>query len=308
MLLFWIAAAALLLCLLTAFVCFLIGFYSPPRKPLPEGQIDLPEGEIYEPFHPAMKRWAEEARALPQEPVQITTPDGLTLRGIYYEFSPDAPVEIMVHGYRGNSERDMSGGVQRCFRLGHSALIVDQRASGKSDGSVITFGIREHQDCLLWLDYVLRRFGPDVRVILTGISMGAATVMMTADKNLPENVMGILADCGYTSPKDIILEVIPKMKLPAKLMYPFVRLGAILFGHFDPEADSPGKALQNSTVPVIFFHGDGDDFVPCAMSRENFGVCASRKKLVIVPGAGHGLAYPTDIEGYLKEVKEFFAE
>ena len=104
--------------------------------------------------------------------------------------------------------------------------------------AVITFGIKEHRDCLSWVDYMVKRW-PDRKIILTGISMGAATVVMAAGEPLPENVIGVLADCGYTSPKEIICEVIRQMKLPPKLSYPFVKLGAKIFGKFDLEEITP---------------------------------------------------------------------
>jgi fermentation-respiration switch protein FrsA (DUF1100 family) len=136
--------------------------------------------------------------------------------------------------------------------------------------------------------------------------MGAATVMMASNKNLPENVIGILADCGYHSPREIVKTIIREMGIPVWLGYPFTRLGAKLYGHFDLEADSPEEALQSSTVPVIFFHGEADTYVPCYMSRLCYDACASRKKLVTVPGAGHGLSFPMDQDGYIREVRDFF--
>jgi fermentation-respiration switch protein FrsA (DUF1100 family) len=236
----------------------------------------------------------------------ITSFDGLQLQGTYYEYAPGAVIEIMFHGYRGSSERDMSGGVQRCFKLGHSALIVDQRSSGRSQGNVITFGVNESRDCLAWMNHAIERFGPDCRLMLTGISMGAATVMIAAGEDLPENVIGVLADCGYSSARDIIKTVIRQMKLPANMLYPFVKLGARLYGHFDLEKYSPEEALKTCKVPVLLFHGENDDFVPCSMSHENFAACASRKKLVTVPGAGHGLCIIFDPEGYRSAMKDFF--
>ena len=212
----------------------------------------------------------------------------------------------MFHGYRGSAERDLPGGVQRCFKAGRSALLVDQRCSGKSGGNVITFGINEHRDCLAWVDFAVNHFGPDVKIILTGISMGASTVLMAAGNPLPENVIGILADCGYNSAKDIIQKVIGQMGLPPKISYPFVKLGARLYGHFDLEETSPEEAMKKCTLPVIFFHGENDDFVPCEMSRTCYDACASRKRLVTIPGAGHGLSYAIAPEAYLTALREFF--
>ena len=294
--------------LVIAYICYRIAFYAPKRKPLPPDQIDIPEGEIYEAWREPMTKWAREVRAMPHEEFSITSFDGLKLYAKYYEYAPGAPIELMFHGYRGNAERDLNGGVQRCRKLGRSALLVDQRCSGKSDGHTITFGINEHRDCLAWVDFMVKHFGPDVKILLTGISMGASTVLLAAGNPLPKNVIGVLADCGFSDAKGIICEVIKKMGLPVKLSYPFVKLGAKLYGHFDLEETSALEAMKKCTVPVIFYHGENDDFVPCDMSRRNYEVCRSRKMLVTIPGAGHGLSYPVDPKQYLDTLRSFFGE
>ena len=294
------------LLIVAAYGCFRLVFHVKERNGIENSSIDLPKGRIYEPFHADMTRWILEARRLPHEDVYIISRDGLKLTGKFYEFSPGAPIELMIHGYRGSAERDMSGGVQRCFRLGRSALVVEQRGSNTSQGNVITFGIREHQDCLDWIDFLIDHYGTDIKIILTGISMGASTVLMAAGKELPENVIGVLVDCGFNTAKDVMYHVMGQLKLPAKLCYPIVKLGARLFGRFDLEAYSAQEAMKNCKVPVIFFHGEADDFVPCWMSRINYEACTSRKQLVTIPGAGHGLSYPTAPELYLSALRDFF--
>ena len=289
-----------------AYGCYLVAFHVPKKKPVSDEEYPIPEGRIYEPFRDQMITWMKEVRAMPYEAVSVTSFDGLTLRGKYYEYAPGAPIELMFHGYRGSAERDLCGGVQRCFALGRSILLVDQRASDGSDGHVITFGVNEHKDCHTWLDFMLQRFGPDVKIILTGISMGASTVLMAAGKPLPPNVIGVLADCGFSSAKAIIQKVIAQMGLPAKIAYPFVKLGARLFGHFDLEETPPVEALKHCTVPVILFHGEDDNYVPCSMSRENYEACAGPRKLVTIPGAGHGLSYLVAPEYYLQQLRAFF--
>ena len=308
----WIGlgAAALItaVILVITYVCYRMAFYVPDRDPENCEVSCVPEGEIYEPFRKSMEVWAKETKAMPHEVFSITSFDGLKLYGKFYKYKKGAPIELMFHGYRGNAQRDLSGGVQRCFALQRSALIVSQRCSEQSEGNVITFGINEHLDCLHWVDFMVEHFGPDVKIILTGISMGASTVLMAAGKPLPENVIGVLADCGYNSAKDIIKIVIKQMGLPASLGYFFVKLGARIYGHFDLEETSPEEALKNCKVPVIFFHGEADDFVPCEMSRINYDACPSRKKLVTIAGAGHGLSYPVDPEKYLNALRDFFGK
>ena len=301
---FLFPAALLVLILVTTYVCYRMAFYAPTRKPAAPDTYPIPEGDIYEPHREQMTNWIRQTRALPHETLSITSFDGLTLRGNYYEYAPGAPIELMMPGYRGDAERDLCGGVQRCFTLKRNVLVVDQRACGKSDGNVITFGIREHRDCLDWASYLIRRFGPDVQIILTGISMGAATVMIAGGTELPPQVAGIIADCGYTSAREIIQKVIRDMKLPPKLAYPFVKLGALLFGKFDPDAFSPIEAMKNCRVPVFFIHGEADDFVPCEMTLRNAAACAAPHKVFTVPGAGHGLAYMLDPEGYHRAITE----
>ena len=234
--------------------------------------------------------------------------DCLKLCGTFYEYKKGAPIEIMFHGYRGNGKRDLSGGVIRAFNQGRSALVVDHRASGRSEGRVVTFGVNESRDCILWAELVKHKIDPDAKVILTGISMGAATVMIAAGRDeLPSNVVAVIADCGYTSAKDIIKNTMRDMKLPADLLYPFARLGGKLFGDFDIDERSPIESMKNCKVPVIFIHGDADDFVPFSMSQKNFEACAAeKKKLVAISGAAHGVAYPTDPDKYLSELSEFF--
>lgn len=304
MYLLWFLLLLAFLLLLT-YGCFRLVFYVPEKSKIGKEEFPIPPGKVYEPYRDIMIHWMKEVREIPSEPVSITSFDGLTLHGEFYEYAPGAPMELMFHGYRGNAQRDLCGGVQRAFALGHSVLLVDQRASNQSDGNVISFGINESRDCRSWVEFAINRFGRDSRIILTGISMGASTVMIAAGQKLPDNVVGVLADCGYTSAKDIIQKVMRQIHLPAGLLYPLVRLSARLFGHFDLEATSPIEAVKSCQVPVIFFHGEDDDYVPCSMSRQNYDACTAPKKLVTVPGAGHGLSFPADQQAYLKNLKEF---
>ena len=295
--------------LVTAYICYRLMLYSPPRHMPGEDEYQIPDGEIYEVFREDMIGWTKMIRAYPYKEYAITSHDGLTLRAKFFEHKPGAPIELMFHGYRGNAERDLNGGVERCFRVGHSALLIDHRGSGYSDGNTITFGILEKRDCLAWVDFAVREFGEDARLILTGISMGAATVMMAAGEPLPPQIRYVLADCGYTSPKEIISKVMRDMKLPPALLYPCATLGARLFGHFDLNEDSPLEAMTRCRVPVVFAHGDADDFVPYDMSVRLCEVCTGRhKKLVTVHGAGHGLAFPVGRDEYVRELLEFKRE
>lgn len=300
-----VIAALMLFTLILSFICYRMAFYNKKRKPIVEGYYDVPDGPEYQEFTETFHTWQDETRKMQYVPCEIESYDGLTLRGRYFEYSPDAPIEIMFHGYRGSADRDLCGGVQRCFKLGHSTLIVDHRAHGESDGHVITFGYKERLDCLNWINYTLNRFGKDKKIILTGISMGAATVLMASGEELPKNVVGIIEDCGFTSAKEMILKSLREMHLPTKLMYPFVRLGGMLYGDFDPDLATPLEAVKRARVPIIFIHGDSDGFIPISMRDRMYEVCPSEKQKLTVKGAGHGLAFPQDEEGYYNAVNEF---
>ncbi len=309
---FWIIFSIFVfLCLaflLVSYICFRVAFYVSKKQKALNNATKLPKGKVYEPFYDKISEYSKQTSKIPYTEMCITSFDGLKLYGKYYEYDKNAPIELMFHGYRGTAERDLAGGVQRCFKLGRNALIVSQRCSGKSEGNIITFGNREHKDCLSWVDFMINHFGDGVRIILTGISMGATTVLIAGGSDLPNNVIGILADCGFNSARDIIKCVIKKMHLPADLSYYFVKIGAKIFGKFDLDEISAEQAIKKCKVPVIFFHGENDDFVPIEMSRKNYDACTSRKQLVTVNNAGHGLSFLVDPEKYYAVLGEFFQD
>ncbi len=308
---FWILISVIALILLffcATFICFVIAFYSKPRKKCKDGKYPLPRGKIYKPLYPQLIAWIKSARSLKSEKLEITSFDGLKLRGKYYEYKKGAPIEILFHGYRGNGERDLSAGIERCFLLERNVLIVDQRACGASEGRFITFGIKERYDCIKWAEFVAEKFNNEVPIIISGVSMGAATVLMCCNQQLPSSVKCILADCGFTSPKEIIKKVIKDLKLPVKIFYPLIKLGAKLFGRFDIENCSPLECVKQSKLPIIYIHGKTDAFVPAEMSLTLYENTASKKSLLLIDNAGHGLAFPIDKKSYLSAIKDFEKE
>ena len=266
---------------------------------------DFAMGTEFGEYAEVINKYVEEFKKIPYEKVSIVSHDRIELIGHYYHVKDGAPVSIVFHGYRGSVARDSSGAFRMSRDNGFNVLLVNQRAHFESGGRTITFGVKERYDCLDWIEYVRERFGKDTPVMLMGLSMGAAVVLMAAGLDLPSNVKAIFADCGYTSPKEILQTVMKQMKLPVKISYFFVRLSAILFGGFDPEEASAKEALKNCKVPVMFVHGEDDDFVPCQMSRDNYEACASRKEILTVPGANHGMSYCIDNEVYVNAVQKF---
>lgn len=254
---------------------------------------------------PQVRELMEQLKEITAEDVFINSFDGLKLHGRYYHVKDGVPLDIQFHGYNGNAMRDFCGGNKISRESGHNSLLIDQRAHGMSRGKTISFGINERKDCLSWVRYAVERFGEDTEIVLSGVSMGAATVLMASDLGLPKNVKAIVADCGYSSPKAIINKVMRDSGLPDKLMYPFVWLGAMVFGKFNLTESSAVSAVSESDVPILIIHGGADDFVPCYMAEEIYKACRSEKKLLIVPGAGHGMSYLVDKDLYEKTVKDF---
>ena len=241
----------------------------------------------------------------PFEEVTIRSKEGLILYANYYHHQDGAPLEIHCHGYKGNALRDFCGAWAVAKESGHNVLLIDQRCHGRSEGHTITFGILEKTDVIRWIGWANERFG-EVPILLSGVSMGAATVLMASGCELPENVKGIIADCPFDAPTNIIKKVLGQdMGLPVKLVYPLIRLGSRLYGRFDLGSDSPVEAVKRAKKPILLIHGDDDRFVPYPMSQNIHAAAPEKIRFHTVPGAGHAMDQIWDFETYRKVVTEF---
>ena len=294
---------AALIVLLIALGAYLKAFFMPPWQR--SKGYPLPGGEQYAKVKEQTDALARQLRAIPCQQVSITAMDGVRLCGAYYHLADGAPLQIQFHGYHGSRQRDFCGGHKLARDLGHNILAVDQRAHGQSGGHTISFGILECMDCLCWVRYASERFGNAVPILLAGVSMGASTVLMASELDLPQNVRGILADSPYSSPEAIIAKVCRDMRLPAAPLMPFVRLGARIFGGFDLRAASAERAVARSRVPILLLHGEDDRFVPWQMSADIHRANPEKITLATFPGAGHGLSYVSDTPRYTRIVKGF---
>lgn len=302
-----IAMCLILAVFLALYGCYRVVFSVPQEKCT--DLYRLPDSEQFAPFREEIGREIDNALTIPFERVSIRSFDGVTLSGRYYEKTPGAPVDIMFHGYRSAGLRDFCVGMPAALKRGHNVLVVDQRAHCESGGRCLTFGIKERRDCLEWVKFIIGRCGENAEIFLFGMSMGAATVLMAAGLDLPENVKGILADCGYTSPSEILKTVMKANGFSPRLIYPAVRLAGMIFAGVDVESASASDAMTRCKIPVLFIHGDDDRFVPCDMSRENHRLCtADKKRLFIAAGAGHAMSYFSGREEYLAEIDSFCRE
>lgn len=302
----WILVLLLLLCAL--YLLFLYGIFrlvfwnSDARK---KRGPALPKGPGYDDCREEMEALVHlMEEQVPTEQIRIMAEDGTILCGRYYAGEEDAPVEILFHGYRGGAVRDMCGAHRIAREHGIATILVDERAHGESGGNVTTFGIRERRDVLSWARYAEERFGKERPLILSGVSMGAAAVLMAAGEPLPENVCGIVADCPFSSPEAIIRTVMKGMHV--SFLWPSVALSALLFGHFSLTQSSALSGVQNTDLPILLIHGEADDFVPAQMSRD-LARAGKRVSLFLFPGAAHGISYLTDTERYTQAEMDWIA-
>ena len=293
----------LMMVLAGSYYAYRVAFYVSPRYQ--QDIYEPPRGEKSPERLDVLRTHIQKLNALPYEPVTITAMDGKKLFGRYYHSREGAPVQIQFHGYRGSAMRDFCGATAFARKLGHNVLVVDQRCHGHSEGRTITFGIRERYDCQCWAKYAYERFGSDTPLILAGVYMGATTVLMASDLELPETVCAIVADCPYSSPKAIIAKVAGEMGLPQKPAAAICCLGALLYGHFRVSGCNALDCVKATKLPVLLIHGEADQLVPCEMSRALYEACRSDKELQTFPGATHGMSYLEDPKRYEATVGGF---
>ena len=251
---------------------------------------------------PGASQWLRDHHA---EDVETVSHDGVKLTGKWVRAANPIGTVILFHGYHSHYLSDFGGIFQRYHDWGLNLLMVRQRAHGDSEGKYITFGVNERLDALRWVEFHNRVHGMD-NVYLSGLSMGSSTVMFAAGEQLPPNVRGITADCGFTSPREILVKVANGMGLPGSLMVPGVCLWARLLAGANLLECNSRQTLARAKVPVLFIHGTADDFVPCWMGQESYDACASEKSIYLVEGAGHGMAYLCDKERIRAALNGFF--
>lgn len=238
-----------------------------------------------------------------KQDVFINSKDGLRLRARWVP-APDAKGTILLfHGYRSTPYADFGMVLDMYHNMGLNLLIPDQRSHGQSQGSYITFGVLESEDALLWIQYHNRQLfsGP---VFLSGLSMGASTVMYTLDKEIPDNVKAVIVDCGFSSPAEIVSKVFrDTLRIPGSWVIPAATVFSRIFAGFSFYERDSKKILGCNQLPILMVHGQADDFVPCSMTQEGYDCCNSEKYLLIVPGAGHGLSFLGQKEGYVSLVR-----
>ena len=89
------------------------------------------------------------------------------------------------------------------------------------------------------------------------------------------------------------------------MMYPFVVIGAFLYGHFKVNGTGAIHSVKSSKIPILILHGKGDLFVPYQMAEEIYNSAAGKRELYICEKADHGMSYMTDPKKYETVVIDF---
>lgn len=299
----FILGALLLLTLISGAYIFVIGCVRKKELPwLVKEEIEkTPYGKYYD-YIVASNQWLNDHNA---QDVYITSHDGLKLHGLWVPAVNPKGTMLLVHGYRSTMLVDFGLAFDFYHEHGMNLLIPEQRSHGKSQGRFITFGVKESKDMLRWLEFHNRQFGC-IPIIISGLSMGASTVMYMADEALPENVKGIIADCGFTSPKDILSSVFTRViHLPAVPSIWATDLFARVIAGFSLTDKDTRKTLSKNRLPILMVHGTADGFVPCEMTREGYAACTGPKQLLLVDGADHGVSFLVDQNRYTEMIKDF---
>lgn len=250
------------------------------------------------------EQWLEQQNL---EQIYITNQDGLKLRAQYYKSEkPCRGLILACHGCRSSGIGEFCFISEFLHNQGYDLFLVDHRACGESEGEYMGYGLYESRDTMLWIDYINRRFGKECPVILYGISMGSATVLMMSGLDLPENVKGIVADCGYTSAwNEFKYQLKTSFHMPPFPFLYFVNFLSLILAGYSFKKANPIQAVKKAKVPILFFHGEEDDFVPCYMVHELFAACTSEKQILVVPDALHAKSYQTHPELYEPKMTAF---
>ena len=267
-------------------------------------QINHPRNG-YEEEYNASKAWCE---AKEMEDWYIRSRDGLRLHASYLPAENPKRIVLLSHGYRGTRFGSIAHIAKLLYGEHCSLLFIDQRCCGESEGSYITFGAKEKQDVRAWIEKLHSRNPEGLPIYLYGQSMGATTVLLAAGYKLPEEVRGVIADCGFHSMKQQLRDI-------ASGWFHLHRIGLLLirvdlfcriFGHFGMRQTDTTRALAKNKLPVLFFHGERDTYVWPENSRRNYELCQSPKELVLVPRARHLCSSYVAPKLYMRKVREFF--
>ncbi len=245
------------------------------------------------------------------EDLSLTDKFGNELRAWFVPEQGSKRFVICVHGYKCNGPDECS----HLFafyneKLGFNYLLPDHAAHGRSSGKHIGFGAYEADNLLLWVNYLVERFGDDIEIVLHGISMGAATVMLANESNPPKQVKAIVEDCGYTSAKEILTNTIKgKIGFECPPIASMIILVAKLFFGYDMHRADCLARMKDAKKPILFVHGTADPTVPFSMGERLYEACTCvPKDKLFVEGVQHAFCYYDAKQAYEEKMLEFFSK
>lgn len=258
-------------------------------------------------FLQTMARTGNVLHAMPHSRVTIKARDGETLVGHLFSCPNPKRLILGMHGWRSSWCSDFGMIAPFLLKENCCLLLPEQRGQGESGGGFMGLGALERYDCVRWANY-LAQLHPHLPLYLAGVSMGAATVLMSTDLPLPGTVRGLIADCGFTSPQAICRHVVCRnLHLPYGIRGTVAHRMCKRKNQAGLKGCSAPTALAQCNLPVLLIHGSDDRFVPVEMTYENYKACRGPKHLLIVPGASHGMSYYKDPAAYEQALLQFFS-
>ncbi len=259
----------------------------------------------YEEEYLAARQWCEEQD---MQDMFIKSRDGLRLHAFYLPADKPKRIILLSHGYRGTSFGSMAHMAKFLHENDSDLLFIDQRCCGKSEGEYITFGAKEKYDILDWVELLNERNEFKLPIYLYGQSMGAAAVLLASECELPDEVHGLIADCGFHSMKQQLRDIASGWFHLHWIEFLLIRVDMFcrLFAGFRMKETDTTEALKKNTKPVLFFHGVDDTYVWPRNSALNYELCNAPKELVMVPEARHLCSSYVAPELYKEKLLELF--
>lgn len=261
--------------------------------------------------YPETRTWIDslqQAEAL--KDTFIYNEKGIKLHAYYADAQhPTSQTAVIIHGYTDNAIRMMMLGYMYHKELGFNILLPDLQYSGLSEGNALQMGWLDRKDVMQWMEVAHDIYGDSIQMVVHGISMGGATTMMISGEPQPYYVKCFIDDCGYTSVwEQFSKELKEQFGLPPfPLMYTSSWLCDMTKDWNFQEA-SALKQVAQCTLPMLFIHGDKDDYVPTWMVYELYKVKPEPKELWIVPHADHAKSYLLNRKEYTEKVKQFTSQ
>ncbi len=303
MLIIWTIILIILLYLLVTYIMFFLGFKRIEGKVLKKAHKKIYKNALkYKNELDELSNWLKDKSNVTED-IYTMSNDNLKLHGLFIKNKEIKKIFIVVHGYRSCSDKNLFASFPKYYDKGYNILLIDQRATGKSEGKYITMGIKESDDIICWLKYLNEEY-KNCEIILSGISMGASTILMASNKiERNMNVKHIIADCGFISPYQEIKYFFKHFcHINGSISLFMINNWCRLFGKFNLKEDNTLSAISKCRIPILFIHGSNDEIVPPINTKMNYEHYKGKKELLIVNNAKHALSYFVDSKKYLEEI------